>query len=244
MPKRGTAGPHPRQERGAADLVAERREVAFVADHVVAPPCVRCRAAPQPGAYYVRTADGARCLSCEGLAAHEFLPSGDVALTRRASAASGRAVVVVAWRRSGKRWERRGTLVDPGAIAAAETACAGDAAEREKKRAVAAVRRAKLDAQFVAAFAAVVRARFPSAPEDVAETVARHACELGSGRVGRTARAKELDADAVDLAVRAHIRHTKTKYDALLDGGMAKEDARARVLPIVDDVARAWRRGL
>src|SRR5688572_19987511 len=35
------------------------------------------------------------------------------------------------------------------------------------------------------------------------------------GRVGRSAAAKSLDENAINLAVQAHIRHTETNYDEL-----------------------------
>ena len=38
--------------------------------------------------------------------------------------------------------------------------------------------------------------------------MAKHACEKYSGRVGRSAAAKSFDATAIDLAVKAHVRHT------------------------------------
>ena len=46
--------------------------------------------------------------------------------------------------------------------------------------------------------------------------IAEHACLKYSDRIGRTASAKSLAEEAVDLAVIAHIRHTETQYDQLL----------------------------
>ena len=97
------------------------------------------------------------------------------------------------------------------------------------------------DAAFIAAFAAEIREAYPGCP--AAEEIARHACEKHSGRVGRTAAAKELDADMVTLAVRAHIRHLHTEYDRLRDAGGNKRDSRAAVRETIDDVAARWRLG-
>jgi hypothetical protein len=65
----------------------------------------------------------------------------------------------------------------------------------------------------------------------------------GSGRVGRTAAGRALEADAVELAVAASIRHQDTAYDDLLMTGVAYADARDRVRAEVDDVLARWRRG-
>jgi len=49
-----------------------------------------------------------------------FLPSGDAALTRRATKASSLSAVVVRGSRSRKRYERQGVLVEEPALALAE----------------------------------------------------------------------------------------------------------------------------
>ncbi|MGH2721144.1 MAG: DUF2293 domain-containing protein [Actinomycetota bacterium] len=72
---------------------------------------------------------------------------------------------------------------------------------------------------------------------------AERACEKHSGRVGRSAAAKELDARAVDLAVRAHVRHRRTRYDDFLMAGWDRTAARAAVAADVDAVMAAWRNG-
>ena len=43
--------------------------------------------------------------------------------------------------------------------------------------------------------------------------IAAHACEKHSGRVGRTANAKNFNVEMIDLAVEAHIRHKETNYE-------------------------------
>ncbi len=62
-----------------------------------------------------------------------------------------------------------------------------------------------------------------------------------SGRVGRSASAKELDEEAVTLAVIANIRHMETKYDELLSQGMERWDARDAVKFDIQDVLEQWR---
>lgn len=74
----------------------------------------------------------------------------------------------------------------------------------------------------------------------MAEAIARHACARYSGRIGRTASAKALSEEAIDLAVRAHIRHRHTRYDEHLMMGWDRGRAREAVHAIVDDVAARW----
>lgn len=60
---------------------------------------------------------GPACLRCAGLDDLEFLPAGDALLTRRAKAKSTRYAVVVRFSRTRGRYERRGLLVEPQALA-------------------------------------------------------------------------------------------------------------------------------
>jgi hypothetical protein len=177
------------------------------------------------------------CPRCLGLGDLVFLPSGDPALTRRSS--TSRAVPVLEFNRRRKRDERRGTLVEPAALEAARAACAADAAERAAKAEKRRERDAVKDAAFIEAFAAEIRKLYPGCP--AAEEIAKHACEKHSGRVGRTAAAKELDVERVHLAVRAHIRHTHTNYDDLRDARMNKRESRAQVRAAIEAVAARWR---
>ena len=183
-----------------------------------------------------------RCLKCAGLGDLVFLPSGDPALTRRATSFSARCELVMTFNRRRKREERRGTLLEAEAIEKARVACAADAVEREAKAVKRRARDAVKDAAFIAAFTAEIRRAFPGCPASEAEAIARHACEKHSGRVGRSAAAKELDAETVTLAVRAHIRHAHTEYDRLRDEGGNKRDSRSVVRESVDEVAARWRR--
>jgi hypothetical protein len=63
---------------------------------------------------------GPACLRCLGLDDLEYLPAGDALLTRRVKAKSKRYAVVVRFSRSRRRYERRGLLVEPEALSAAE----------------------------------------------------------------------------------------------------------------------------
>jgi hypothetical protein len=58
--------------------------------------------------------------------------------------------------------------------------------------------------------------------------------------VGRSAGAKALEPAAIDLAVRAHVRHRHTPYDQLLVGGMDRHEARAAVGDAVEAVLCSW----
>jgi hypothetical protein len=181
------------------------------------------------------------CLDCADLGELEFLPRGDPAMTRRASKHSPLKAIVLEWSRRRKRYERQGTLVEPAAIERAEAECAADAPERAKRRAEAAVVRVVEDRQYVVAFAEAIRRQFPGCPGDDERTIAAHACEKHSGRVGRSAGAKELDPDKVRAAVVAHVRHVHTDYDRLLASGVARRDARERIRATVDQVLARWR---
>ncbi|HYC76239.1 MAG TPA: DUF2293 domain-containing protein [Planctomycetota bacterium] len=204
--------------------------------------CAACVVEAPEGAFVRMAPGGALCLRCAGFGGLAFLPSGDPALTRRASASAPLAVVALRFNRRRKRFERVGTLLAAAALESARAACAADAEVREARRARDAVRREVADAAYVAAFAAAVRARYPGAPAGAPETIARHACEKASGRVGRTADAKRLDPEKVDLAVVAHVRHAHTGYDALLDARVAdKREARDLIRSTVRRTLDAWR---
>lgn len=185
---------------------------------------------------------GARCLSCADLDHLAYLPAGDAALTRRARKHADLSAVVLKWSRARKRYERQGLLVSEEALERAERECLDDADARAARRAREAERRAELDEAYVRRFAARVRELFPSCPTGREEVIAEHACRKYSGRVGRTAQAKALDADVVRLAVVAHVRHAETMYDAILARGGERRDAREQVRAMVDDVLARWRR--
>jgi hypothetical protein len=180
------------------------------------------------------------CLGCADLAHLVFLERGDPALTRRATRYSTLHAVVVQFSRARKRYERQGVLVEEQALAKAEAECLSDADARAAARERSAVRRQELDAAYVEAFARRVGELYPGCPRDAQQAIAEHACQKYSGRVGRSAAAKELEAKAVELAVRAHVRHVHTPYDRLLAQGIDRGDARREVDPEVEAVLERW----
>ena len=66
---------------------------------------------------------GALCPDCADLGHLEFLPSGDAALTLRATKASRLSAVVVRWSTRRNRYERQGILAEPAAIEQAAQEC-------------------------------------------------------------------------------------------------------------------------
>jgi len=184
----------------------------------------------------------AYCMGCADLEHLWFLPRGDTALTRRARKHSRLSAVVLQWSRSRRRYERQGLLVEAHALAQAEEECLADADLREARRERAAEERARWDERFMDEFAGAIRDRLPGCPEDDATRVARRACERGSGRVGRSEAGRDLSAEAVVLAVRAHIRHQHTPYDDYLMDGWDRGRARDVVRPLVDEVMERWSR--
>ena len=113
----------------SAELPAKRRErlvekASRAPELVVIVPlkpdwtCHRCGGT---GDFLIMENPGPSCLSCAGLGDLEYLPAGDALLTRRAKAGSKRSAVVVRFSRSRKRYERRGILVQAGALAQAQS---------------------------------------------------------------------------------------------------------------------------
>ena len=110
---------------------------------------------------------------------------------------------------------------------------------RQRRRERNALRQAELDEQYIAQFADRIRELFPGCPNRE-RSIAEFACLKYSGRVGRTAAAKQLDESAVRLAVIAHVRHEETDYDELLGRGSDRHDARRRVQAQIEQVLSAW----
>ena len=189
------------------------------------------------------TVDGehcTRCLACADLDHLVFLPAGNTALTRRAKKYSNLSAVVLEWSRARAHYERQGLLVEEVALARAEEECLVDAEARERRRAREAERRAVEDKEYVARFAAAIRELYPACPPGREQIIAEHACLKYSSRVGRSAAAKALDAEAVRLAVIAHVRHVETNYDRLLSQGYERREARYEVEDQVARVLACW----
>jgi hypothetical protein len=191
----------------------------------------------------LRENKGAACLTCADLDHLVFLPSGDTALTRRSRKQSRLSAVVLKWSRARKRYERQGLLVEDCALERAECECKADATQRAIRRSQAALRHAELDEEYVRRFAARVREVYPHCPSERETLIGKHACRKYSGRVGRSAAAKNLDERAVRFAVEAHVRHTETNYDDLLSNMFERSDARAMVRDAVAEVLQLWEYG-
>lgn len=204
--------------------------------------CDECHENLGTGAWiFLAGEQGALCLSCADLDHLAFLPSGDAALTRRARKHTTLSALVLKWSRARKRYERQGILVEEAALEKAEAECLADEAARQLRRERQAERREELDIQYLEAFAKRIRELFPHCPPDEENTIAEHACVKYSGRVGRSAAGKSLDEAAVQLAVIAHLRHTRTDYDQLLATGQERSEARRRIQPQIKALLEAWR---
>jgi hypothetical protein len=200
--------------------------------------CCECEGT---GDLLVREGPGPLCLACAELDHLVFLGRGDAALTRRAKAGSKLWAVVIRFSRSRKRYERQGLLVEEHALKIAEAECLADADVRARRKARDAECRAGEDEDLARSMADEIRRLFPRCPPEEAETIARHATLRRSGRVGRTAAAKEMEERPLVLAVVAAIRHGHTRYDELLMSGMERSEARGAVRGEVDRILADWR---
>lgn len=204
--------------------------------------CAACGTELRSGNFIQISRDtGIQCLTCAGFSDLVFLGSGNAALTRRAVAFSSKSAIVVKFSRARKRHERQGVLVEAAAIERAEQACAQDAEAREAKRIKRQARDETADRQYIALFTEGILAMFPSCPASEAKSISDHACRKHSGRVGRSRAAKDLDPKAIELAVRAHVRHAHTRYDTLLAEGLEPGDARPMIRGEIEDVVERWR---
>jgi hypothetical protein len=141
--------------------------------------------------------DGPLCLECADLDQLVYLAFGDGTLTRRAKSASGLAAVVVRFSRSRRRYERQGILVKGEALAQAEAACLGDEEARARRQFRQAKYRSVEDDALKDSLGQEIIRLFPGCPREKAEDIAAHAGTTASGRVGRSAAGRALDADAV-----------------------------------------------
>jgi hypothetical protein len=205
-------------------------------------PCAVCGQRLVRGAQIaLRDNASAECLACAGLAHLVFLPAGDQALTLRARRHSSLVAVVLKFSTARKRSERQGLLLEPEALASAEKECLSDSHKRARQRERQAQKRAEVDQVYVKQFADAIRAAYPSCPSGREFKIAEHACLKHSGRVGRSAAAKGLNPETVNLAVIAHIRHVETDYDEILAYRHDQQKARQQVRETVDVVQNRWR---
>lgn len=94
------------------------------------------------------------------------------------------------------------------------------------------------DDQDISRASAEIDKHFPCIPKADKEKVLKHGFRKFSGRVGRTGRIS-LEKKVV-LAVWAHVRHCHSEYEALLNSGVGKEDARRRERKGIAEMMRGW----
>lgn len=181
------------------------------------------------------------CFSCSPFVGYVMLPPGDAAMTRRSKKHSALCGVVLFWNQRRKRYERKGQLVEKSAIEKARLECESDKESRALKNKKATAIRAAHDKAYIIVFAEAIRHRYPNCPINREHEIAAHACKKYSGRVGRTASAKQFDGKMIDLAVEAHIRHTETNYDNQFGKGTSKKEIRTKVRFDIDSVLKQWR---
>ncbi|WP_378174306.1 DUF2293 domain-containing protein [Aquimarina sp. SS2-1] len=205
--------------------------------------CVSCGKKIPLGKSFVAESENHKgtCFNCSPFVGYVLLPPGNVAMTRRSKKYSTLCGVVLAWNQRRKRYERKGQLVEPVAIEKARLECEQDQAVRDLKNKKAAIIRKQKDQEFIINFARAIRVQYPNCPVKREFAIALHACEKYSGRVGRTAKAKEFDTKMIDLAVEAHIRHTETNYDQQFDKGKRKKEIRVNVKSDINTILNRWK---
>jgi hypothetical protein len=184
---------------------------------------------------------GVLCLDCADLDHLLFLPTGDMALTRRSKKHSKLHAVVLKWSKARKRYERKGLLIEESALVQAEVECLADAEMRERRRIREAERRALMDKEYVREYGEQIKRYYPHIPSGLEVKIAEHACLKYSGRIGRSREAKRFDEEAITIAVAVHIRHAETEYDGLLMRGIERYDARRIIAAKVNQVLENWR---
>ncbi len=202
--------------------------------------CAECGSELAKGRFLRMEGERPLCLACADLDHLVFLARGDTALTRRATTYSTLRAVVLRFSRSRKRYERQGVLVEESALAQAERECLADAEARKRARERAAEGREAMDEQYVGEFAERLGDSFPACPAAERRAIADHACRKYAGRIGRSAAARQFERDAIELAVRAHVRHRYTRYDELLARGIDRGEARASVRAAVEEAVERW----
>lgn len=165
---------------------------------------------------------------------YSFVPKGNIYITancRKDAQAAGKTVYVIV----NSKNVQIGIGV-PGHIHS-------DVSQKElQTRAERAKNVEKRDSSIEKEFEKVIRHEFPRMPAPVLPQVLEVALSKGKGKVGRTG---TLDMrQKAHLAVRAHIRHCHTPYDALMRGqsrgSATRNKARDAVQDQVDSTARSW----
>ncbi|KAI0139559.1 hypothetical protein F4776DRAFT_662512 [Hypoxylon sp. NC0597] len=161
---------------------------------------------------------------------YKFLPRGDPYMTlncRKKARAEGYDVYVV----RNRKHQQIGIRV-PAAI---HDRVQEKAEQTRKSRADAVQRK---DKRVETNFRNSILSQYPKIPTSDLENVVKHATMKYSGRVGRTS--KLALNEKTQLAVRAHVRHNHTDYDALLKNKMSKRKARSQILKKACDITKEW----
>ncbi len=178
---------------------------------------------------------------------YDYLPAGDATLTRAVKNACGEQVLYAVMKRVSKRYPPRQVgLWAPASVIAAHRERV-EAMRTEDHKVRLAQQRRKRQERDIKVFCEAIRQRFPGCPVDEAQMIAEHACEVGSGRVGRSRTADE----PVRAAVVAHIRHEHTDYDEMLfaytyewmDASEREEvrrQVREKVRARIEEILRRW----
>lgn len=205
--------------------------------------CCKCNQNIKKGDFAVSESEkgSALCFKCSPFRDLLFLPSGDAALTRRSKKHSSLSAIVQQWNNRRRRYERRGIFVEQNAIDIAKKECLADQEQRRIKNVKAAAKRELQDIEYIKQFSLKIREFYPSIPKGREEVIAKHACKKYSGRVGRTAAAKDFDGDIIERAVIAHIRHHETEYDNLFGQGRRKKDIREDIKPLINKILKKWK---
>lgn len=161
---------------------------------------------------------------------YKFLPKGDPYKTlncRKKARAEGHDVYVV----HNPKHQQIGIRV-PAAIYDRVQ----EKAEQIRKSRADSVQRK--DKQMETDFRNSILSQYPKIPASDLEEVVEHATMKYSGKVGRTGNLALNEK--TQLAVRAHIRHNYTDYDALLENNMPRHKARSQNLEKARDIAKEW----
>ncbi|WP_459212064.1 DUF2293 domain-containing protein [Aquimarina rhabdastrellae] len=205
--------------------------------------CCTCGRSVPKGHPYVAETENHKgtCFYCSPFTNYTLLAPGNAAMTRRSKKHSTLCAVLWEWNARRKRFQRKGQFVEDQAIEKARIECEQDQAIRAEKNKKAAIVREQKDKEYIVLFAHAIRYRYPYCPEKREFEIALHACEKYSGRVGRTANAKDFDPKMIDLAVEAHIRHLETNYDDQFGKGKRKKEIRSEVKGDILRVLKQWR---
>src|SRR5438046_10197059 len=88
--------------------------------------CSECSAELWKGSFLRMENGKPLCMECADMDHLVYVPRGDTALTRRSRKYSTLSAVVVRFRRTRRRYDRQGVLVEPGALERAEKECISD----------------------------------------------------------------------------------------------------------------------